>query len=107
MAWLNRSETEPLAISTTKTTITGAGSEKLRAPFAGALNAAYWARLQKWEDENVKPPGSGHPVSRGEWVNALLDTLLGICDSYGYSPRAGQEQQLRDELFDYVKSVSF
>ena len=107
MAWLNRSKLEPLAISTTKTTITGAGSEELRAPFAAALNAAYWARLQKWEDENVKPPGSGHPVSRGEWVNALLDSLLSICENYGYRACPEQEQQLRDELFDYIKSVSY
>ena len=81
MAWLNRSDSKPVAVSKMETTIAGARSEKLRVPFAAALNAAYWARVQKWEDENVKASDSDEPLTRGEWVNALLETLLGICEN--------------------------
>lgn len=112
MAWHNNSSGKNSTSKPSKTLApndNGARFEHndLHAPFAKAVNEAYWHRVDKWESGNVRAPGDGEPQSRGEWVNAFLNTLLSICANYGYSVDPSNEQQLRDELFDYIKSVSF
>lgn len=80
----------------------------LRAPFAKAVAARHWSRIIKWESENIcVSQEQVTPQSRGEWIDDFLNTLLSICDNYGFSVLREQEQELRDELFDYIKSVSY
>ena len=79
----------------------------LRAPFAKAVAARHWSRISRWESENIFNSQEGVPQSRGEWINGFLNTLLSICANYGFSVLREEEQELRDELFDYIKSVSY
>jgi len=79
----------------------------LRAPFAKAVAARHWSRIDRWENENIRVSKEQITQSRGEWIDDFLNTLLSICDNYGFSVLHEEEQELRDELFDYIKSVSY
>ena len=79
----------------------------LRAPFAEALAARHWSRISRWENENICILQDQVTQSRGQWINEFLNTLLSICNNYGFGVLGEQEQELRDELFDYIKSVSY
>lgn len=81
--------------------------DDLRAPFAKAVAARYWSRISRWESDNICVSQDLFNQSRGEWINRFLNTLLSICENYGFSVLGEQEQELRDELFDYIKSVSY
>lgn len=84
-----------------------ANDTDLSAPFAKAVAARHWSRISRWESENIFNSQEGATLSRGEWINGFLNTLLSICENYGFSVLREQEQELRDELFDYIKSVSY
>ena len=72
--------------------------------FTNVISAAYWTRINKWENDYINE----HTVlRRGEWIDDFLSRLLSICKNEGFSVKTEDEQELRDELFDYIKSVSY
>ena len=87
--------------------VRGTNDNNLRAPYAKAVAARHWHRVSRWESENICISQERVSQSRGEWINDFLNTLLSICENYGFSVLRDQEQELRDELFDYIKSVSY
>ncbi len=104
-AWNKNASSQAISL-TTKEGQCGESND-LRAPFAKAVAARHWSRIIKWESENICISQEGVPQSRGEWIDDFLNTLLSICDNYGFSVLREQEQELRDELFDYIISVSY
>lgn len=69
--------------------------------FAKARAEAYWGRIDRWERER---PG-GLDGTRGEWIDECVTRMLAVCEAEGFE--VDDEQQLRDDVFDFVRSLSW
>ena len=79
---------------------------KLKTPFSNVISARYWANVDKWEKAPIQNPTitNALAITRGEWIDHNLNLLLEQCHRLGYV--AEDDQGLRDELFDFMRSVS-
>jgi hypothetical protein len=97
MASSNLHSTPPLLLN----------NDDLTAPYARAVDAARWARIDRWEQTLIQS-GDGEsvwpPMTRGEWINNVLNDLLNVCAKHGQEVE--HTQTLRDDLFDMVRAQS-
>jgi hypothetical protein len=61
------------------------------------------AQTARWENTWLTV-GSLGMTTRGDWVDDTLSRLLAVCDGLGFVVQ--DDQQLRDDVFDLVRSLS-
>lgn len=63
----------------------------------------HWSAVNRWEKSIVTTNGGF--CTRGELIDYWVSDLISICTSMGFE--IDNEQTLRDDVFDYVRSVSY
>ncbi len=76
-------------------------SEKTVSLFAQMRHRVRWQKIDRWEQE----PFYGEFATRGEWIDECVSRMLAICKREGFG--VDDEQQLRDDVFDFVRSLSW
>lgn len=80
--------------------------DTLTAPYAKAVYAAHWARIDRWENTTIKSNSVlvWPPMTRGEWVDNVLNDMIQVCAKHG--KEVEHTQMLRDDVFDMVRAHS-
>ena len=83
---------------------TPAQSPRTCGGFHAAMLHRRWCSVDRWENARIHAHDTPTPVTRGEWIDALLSKLLDACAQHEFS--VSNDQQLRDDVFDFVRSLS-
>jgi hypothetical protein len=65
----------------------------------------HWSAINRWEQTRVQEEGVRMSATRGDTIDDWVSSLIAICAAAGFE--IDDEQSLRDDVFDYVRSVSY
>lgn len=70
-----------------------------------AYREQHWSSISRWEQTQIQEEGRPVMATRGDAVDDWVSDLIAICVRMGFE--IDDEQSLRDDVFDYIRSVSY
>jgi len=70
-----------------------------------ARRQQYWSTISRWEQTRLLEEEVPIMKTRGEVIDDWVSNLIYICAAAGFE--IDDTQSLRDDVFDYVRSVSY